>query len=121
MNATGDEKNEFGLALRKQRKRKGYTQGDTARLLGVSARTISQWERGRQAPFGYSQKSVLDRITKADSNRRFDRGTRIRDTILAGDPIDWKKEASRLSEIRAWKRALLNSATEAPAGLEFKA
>lgn len=38
------------ITLRAARVNAGYTQGEAARLLGVSNRTLCQWESGRVMP-----------------------------------------------------------------------
>lgn len=52
------ESETFSAFVRYSRLSKGYRQGDCARLLGVSARTISQWERDKQRPFPYAEKAI---------------------------------------------------------------
>ena len=52
---TTEDSSTFGPWLRSERKRAGYTQRDIASLLGVSSRSISQWERGKQSPASYAQ------------------------------------------------------------------
>ena len=46
----GERVNAFGEILRKQRKRKGYTQAELAEKIGVGDKTISKWETGRSLP-----------------------------------------------------------------------
>ena len=40
------------LSVREIRERAGLSQGQFARLLGVSVRTLQEWEQGRRAPSG---------------------------------------------------------------------
>jgi transcriptional regulator with XRE-family HTH domain len=46
--------------IKRYRDRKGLTQGELAKLLGVSKATISRWEAGLRAP----RRSDLPRISK---------------------------------------------------------
>ena len=39
-----------GLTLKTARERKGYTQGEAAKLIGVSPDTLSNYERGKSYP-----------------------------------------------------------------------
>lgn len=39
-----------GLTLKTARKKKGYTQGEAAKLIGISLDTLSNYERGKSYP-----------------------------------------------------------------------
>ena len=39
-----------GLTLKTAREKKGYTQGEAAKLIGVSSDTLSNYERGKSYP-----------------------------------------------------------------------
>ena len=41
------------------RKKTGLSQADFARLLGVSVRTLQEWEQGRRAPSGAARTLLL--------------------------------------------------------------
>lgn len=41
------------------RERMGLSQGQFARLLGVSVRTLQEWEQGRRAPSGAARTLIL--------------------------------------------------------------
>lgn len=49
----------FGKALRKYRKKKGWTQTKLAHILGVSDSIISEWERNEKTP---QQRLILERL-----------------------------------------------------------
>ena len=52
-----------GTDLKELRKRRGWSQEELARRLGVSFATVSRWENGHQAPSKMAQ-AVIDRIDK---------------------------------------------------------
>ena len=39
-----------GLTLKTAREKKGYTQGEAAKLIGISSDTLSNYERGKSYP-----------------------------------------------------------------------
>ena len=41
------------------REKTGLSQGDFARLLGVSVRTLQEWEQGRRAPSGAARTLLM--------------------------------------------------------------
>ncbi len=52
-----------GPDLKDLRKRRGWSQEELARRLGVSFATVSRWENGHQAPSKMAQ-AMIDRIDK---------------------------------------------------------
>jgi len=49
----------FGEALRRYRKKRGWTQTQLAHILGVSDTIISEWERNKKMP---QQRLILERL-----------------------------------------------------------
>lgn len=47
------------LSVRQIRERAGLSQAQFARLLGVSVRTLQEWEQGRRAPSGAARTLLL--------------------------------------------------------------
>lgn len=43
-------RNEFGFYIKSQRVQMGYSQKEFSELIGVSAPTLSEWERGKHKP-----------------------------------------------------------------------
>jgi len=48
-------------AIKKYREKRGFTQVQMAKVLGITNMTVSNWENGRKRPH---QKIVLDRIQR---------------------------------------------------------
>ena len=53
----------FALLLQEWRERKGYSQRDAANALGISKRTLENWEQERATPRGYAIQMLLRLIT----------------------------------------------------------
>ena len=50
---------QFAKKLKAWRERKGFTQADAAKKLGLSARTLQNWEIARNMPRGYGLAALL--------------------------------------------------------------
>ena len=50
---------EVGRRIVRERKRRGWSQGDLARRLGVKRERMGNWERGENAPRLEDRKSVV--------------------------------------------------------------
>ena len=53
---------QFREAVKDWRERKGLTQADAAKKLGISVRTLQNWEIARNMPRGYGLNALLNRI-----------------------------------------------------------
>ena len=49
----------FARALQEWRERKGFSQRDAAEFLGISKRTLENWEQERSTPRGYAVVALL--------------------------------------------------------------
>ena len=76
--------------LRDARQAAGYSQGQLARLVGVSIGTVKAWESGRRAPKPASQRQVADVL-----------GLGYEDLEVA----DEAEDLQRLRQARGWTRA----------------
>jgi DNA-binding transcriptional regulator YiaG len=54
----------FAKLLKDYRERRGFTQEDAAKHLGVSVRTLQNWEIARNMPRGFGLKSLVVILTK---------------------------------------------------------
>jgi transcriptional regulator with XRE-family HTH domain len=54
---------QFTKTLIEWRKRKGFTQAEAAKHLGISVRTLQNWEIARNMPRGYGLSALLRAIT----------------------------------------------------------
>jgi DNA-binding transcriptional regulator YiaG len=52
----------FARALQAWRERKAFSQRDAAELLGISKRTLENWEQERATPRGYAVVALLQLI-----------------------------------------------------------
>ncbi|MBX7209868.1 MAG: helix-turn-helix domain-containing protein [Verrucomicrobiaceae bacterium] len=52
----------FARALQEWRERKGFSQRDAAEHLGISKRTLENWEQARATPRGYAIQMLLKLI-----------------------------------------------------------
>jgi len=50
---------EFQKTIQRWRVKKGFTQQDAADHLGISVRTLQNWEIARNMPNGYGLKAIL--------------------------------------------------------------
>lgn len=57
----------FARLLQEWRERKGYSQRDAAKALGISKRTLENWEQERATPRGYAIQMLLRLITPVQS------------------------------------------------------
>ena len=53
----------FARMLQEWRDRKGYSQRDAANALGISKRTLENWEQERATPRGYAIQMLLKLIS----------------------------------------------------------
>ena len=53
---------QFREAVKDWRERKGLTQADAAKKLGISVRTLQNWEIARNMPRGYGLGALLKTI-----------------------------------------------------------
>jgi len=53
----------FARLLQEWRDRKGYSQRDAAGTLGISKRTLENWEQARATPRGYAIRMLLKLIS----------------------------------------------------------
>jgi transcriptional regulator with XRE-family HTH domain len=49
----------FAKKLKSWRERRGFTQQDAAKSLGISIRTLQNWEIARNMPRGFGLKALL--------------------------------------------------------------
>ena len=61
---------QFAKALVAWRERNNYTQKDAAELLGVSRRSLENWEQERAMPQGFGLKAMLKIIGAAKAAKR---------------------------------------------------
>ena len=59
----------FARMLQEWRERRGYSQRDAANALGISKRTLENWEQARATPRGYAIQMLLKLIDRASSKR----------------------------------------------------
>ena len=52
----------FARALQEWRERKAFSQRDAAKFLGISKRTLENWEQERATPRGYAVVALLQLI-----------------------------------------------------------
>jgi len=55
---------EFQKTIQRWRAKHGYTQQDAAAHLGISVRTLQNWEIARNMPKGYGLKALLAELKK---------------------------------------------------------
>jgi len=62
----------FARALQEWRERKAFSQRDAAKFLGISKRTLENWEQERATPRGYAIQMLLKLIcpVQGKSSRR---------------------------------------------------
>jgi len=53
----------FARLLQEWRERKGYSQRDAANALGISKRTLENWEQERATPRGYAIQMLLNLVS----------------------------------------------------------
>jgi len=61
---------EFSSLLLKWRSKHCWNRIEAAAKLGVSHRTLQEWEQGRRMPSEMAQRGVLARIQEIDRNRQ---------------------------------------------------
>jgi transcriptional regulator with XRE-family HTH domain len=61
---------EFKETLQRWRAKNGFTQQDAADHLGISIRTLQNWEIARNMPNGYGLKAILAEIGGKNAARR---------------------------------------------------
>ena len=54
----------FAKLLKDYRERRGFTQQDAARHLGVSVRTLQNWEIARNMPRGFGLRALVATLEK---------------------------------------------------------
>lgn len=64
MSAKRQKEPDFADLLKKWRAAKGISQGDAAKLLGISVDSIQNWEIRRYRPNGTVRTLLLERITQ---------------------------------------------------------
>jgi transcriptional regulator with XRE-family HTH domain len=55
-------RNQFAKTLIEWRKRKGFTQAEAAKRLGMSVRTLQNWEIARNMPRGFGLSALIKAI-----------------------------------------------------------
>ena len=55
---------EFQKMVKRWRAKNGFTQQDAAAHLGISVRTLQNWEIARNMPNGYGLKAILAELNK---------------------------------------------------------
>ena len=55
----------FARLLQEWRERKGFSQRDAANALGISKRTLENWEQARATPRGYAIQMLLKLVAPA--------------------------------------------------------
>ena len=78
------------------RERTGLSQSQFSALLGVSVRTLQEWEQGRRAPEQLALRTPETALTYAALDRR---ANRIARAILAADPAPGSRVALNLAGI----------------------
>ncbi len=63
-------RDEFQKTLQRWRAKNGFTQQDAADNLGISIRTLQNWEIARNMPNGYGLKAILAEIGGKKDARR---------------------------------------------------
>jgi transcriptional regulator with XRE-family HTH domain len=53
---------EFGLKIARCRRRRGLTQFQAARIMGVQRTSLSRWENGREMPCGENMTKLRDHL-----------------------------------------------------------
>src|SRR5215469_16931107 len=76
--------------LQYERQRRGLSQRDVARQLGVPASTISRWERGKDVPGPYQQQRL---------HALFERDTQAREMAQTSTTTHEKREKRRSSRV----------------------
>jgi DNA-binding transcriptional regulator YiaG len=59
----------FAKTLKRWRDRKGFTQQDAAKKLGISVRTLQNWEIARNMPRGFGLNALLLLIEEKPKRR----------------------------------------------------
>ena len=59
----------FARLLQDWRERKGYSQRDAAEALGISIKSLQNWEQERSTPRGYAILMLLKLITPTQTKR----------------------------------------------------
>jgi DNA-binding transcriptional regulator YiaG len=60
----------FARALQEWRERKAFSQRDAAKFLGISKRTLENWEQERATPRGYAIQALLKLIAPAQGQSK---------------------------------------------------
>ena len=60
---------QFRKTLKEWRERKGLTQADAAKKLGISVRTLQNWEIARNMPRGFGLKALVAALEEAVGRR----------------------------------------------------
>jgi DNA-binding transcriptional regulator YiaG len=63
----------FGEDLVQWRSRHAWTRAESAQKLGVSPRTLQEWEQGRRVPSQMAQAGVFTRIREIDNEEKKNR------------------------------------------------
>lgn len=63
----------FGQKLKAMREEKGYTQAELARLVSLSAVTISQYEQGKKFPMVNNLKEICRKLNCLPEDLRSDK------------------------------------------------
>ena len=66
MSGARSKKQEFAERLLTWRTQRGWTREESAAKLGVSHRTLQEWEQGRRAPSGMAQRGVFARMQEIE-------------------------------------------------------
>jgi transcriptional regulator with XRE-family HTH domain len=66
MSGTRSKKEEFAMRLLNWRTRRGWTREESAAKLGVSRRTLQEWEQGRRVPSEMAQRGVFARMKEIE-------------------------------------------------------
>jgi DNA-binding transcriptional regulator YiaG len=66
---SGGKKEEFASLLLKWRSKHGWTREEAAAKLGVSHRTLQEWEQGRRVPSEMAQRGVFARIKEIEEQQ----------------------------------------------------
>jgi transcriptional regulator with XRE-family HTH domain len=71
MSGARSKKEEFAKRLLNWRTRYGWTREESAAKLGVSRRTLQEWEQGRRVPSEMAQRGVFTKMQEIEKSIRW--------------------------------------------------
>jgi transcriptional regulator with XRE-family HTH domain len=70
MSGARSKKEEFAMRLLNWRTRRGWTREESAAKLGVSRRTLQEWEQARRVPSAMAQRGVFAKMQEIEKSIR---------------------------------------------------